>query len=69
MAVVFSISKQKFYSRLSFLNAATEKPGQTSETAFPRPEKTRLPWARFTIAWPFLLARRAIKMPPFRFPD
>ena len=22
----------------------------------------------FTIAWPFLLARRAIKMPPFRFP-
>ena len=23
----------------------------------------------FTIAWPFLLARRSIKMPPFRFPD
>jgi hypothetical protein len=22
-----------------------------------------------TIAWPFLLARRSIKMPPFRFPD
>ena len=54
MAVVFSISKQKFYSRLSFLNAATEKPGQTSEIAFPRPEKTRLPWARFIFALPFL---------------
>jgi hypothetical protein len=37
-AIAFSISEQKFYSRLSFLNAAPEKPGQTPSR--PRPPNT-----------------------------
>jgi hypothetical protein len=42
-----SVSTKDFYSRLSFLNAATEKPGQTPRDRVPQiPQKTRLLWAR-----------------------
>ena len=34
-----------------------------------RPDTRLLGPGWFSITWPFLLARRSIKMPPFRFPD
>ena len=53
-----SIRTKDFYNRLSFLNAATEKPGQTPSDRVPQiPPKTRLLWGQVSpIAWPFLLA-------------
>jgi hypothetical protein len=51
---------------MSFLNAATQKPGQHHRDRVPHLPMRGLDCSGpgFTIAWPFLLARRSIKMPP-----
>jgi hypothetical protein len=59
-----SIRTNDFYNRLSFLNAATEKPGQTPSDRVPQiPPKTRLLWGQVSPSpGPFFWPRRIKEM-------